>query len=355
MNKRAIELQFNWIFILIAGALIIAFFFSVVQKQRALSEEKLSITLASQMDAVFSGAIESKGTGQPLATPKPGIAFYCSEVCDCFYKIGKKSASLDDKILFAPSMLKEQDARALALEWKFPFRVANFLLLTNPGIKYYFVYDSGNQLSAQLYQKIRKALKPEDINAETVSSPDAVYGVAPQGYMHTRFVFIGTGQPSLDRLHPDFADEDVSGVWISENADKVVFFEKSDPDELYFNQYQSLLAGDVAMLASVYAADHLMYDCMLRQAFGRLGIIAQVHSRRAKMLQSEMESLAEPRLECSGAYAVIIPELEDVAQKSELLGRGFPDEEALRNIAGAQSKLQQHNQNLILQSCPELY
>lgn len=355
MNRRGIELQFNWIFILIAGALILAFFFSVVQKQRALSEEKLSITLASQMDAVFSGAIESKGTGQPLAIPRPGIAFSCTEVCDCFYRIGKKSTSLEDKMLFAPPLLKDQDARALALEWKFPFRVANFLLLTNPGIKYYFVYDSASQPSVQLFQKIRRALKPEDINAEPVSSPAGVFGIAPRGYLHTRFVFIGTDQPDLRGLNAGFESEDVSGVWIDKDAQKVVFFEKSDPDILEFNEYQSLLAGEVTMLASIYAADHWMYNCMMRQAFDRLGIIAQVHARRSRSLQSEMESPAEPRLECSGAYASIIPELESLAQKSAVLGTSFPDEEALRNALGFQSGLQKQNQNIILQSCPELY
>jgi hypothetical protein len=355
MGKKGIELQFNWIFILIAGALILAFFFSIVQKQRAISEEKLSITLSSQMDAVFSGAIESKGTGQPLATPRPGIAFYCSEVCDCFYKIGTKPTTLDDKILFAPSFIKDQDARALALEWKFPFRIANFLLLTNPKIKYYFVYENAHQPSLQLFQKIRKALKPEDINAEPVSSLSGIVGISPQGYQHTRFVFIGTSQPDLGGLSSEFEQEDVSGVWIDEDARKVMFFEKSDPDALDFNQYQSLLSGDVTIFAAIYAADHWMYDCMMQQAFGRLNIISQVHSSRAKALQQEMESLEEQRLECSGAYSSIIPELENVAQKAGLLARSFPDEDAFSSVIGAQSGLQQQNQNIILQSCPELY
>ncbi len=356
MEKKAIELQFNWIFILIAGALILAFFFSVVQKQRTLSEQKLSLTLSSQMDAVFTGAIESKGTTQPLATPKPGIAFSCSNVCECKFYIGSQSNSFGDKLLFAPALLKNQDARAWAVEWKLPFRIANFLMLTNPEIKYYFVYESTDQKSAQLFQKIKKAV-PAEINAEAVSTVSGAYSARPQGYAHTRFVFIGTQEPSLQSLSNEFAEEDVSGVWIDSDMQKVVFYEKADANALEFHEYQSSLAGDVTAYASIFAADHLMYNCVMQEAFAKLGIIAEVHAKRAKALQSEMESPAQPRLECSGAYASIIPELENVAQKASLLGTAFPEKDgsALGQILGAQSRLQQNNQNIILQSCPELY
>ena len=41
MNRKGFELQFNWIFVLIAGALILAFFFTIAQKQRNLSQQSV--------------------------------------------------------------------------------------------------------------------------------------------------------------------------------------------------------------------------------------------------------------------------------------------------------------------------
>lgn len=358
MNKRAIELQFNWIFILIAGAIILAFFFSVVEKQKALSETKLSVTLASQMDAVFSGAVENKGSTQPLVTPSPGIAFSCSDACNCIYKIGNTPTDLDDKLLFAPALIKGQRSIAWAIEWKYPFRIANFLMLTNPGIKYYIVYDSSNQLSAQLFQKINKAL-PTEINRETFSSPSSAYDVKPEGYAHTRFVFIGTPEPNLRNLNYDFSTEDVSALWVDEDMGKLVFYEKTSPQELEFNQYPSLVAGESTLYGAIFAADHTMYNCVMMQAFERFSAVASVHAGRTKALKDEMES--QGRVECSGIYAAIIPELETVAQKAGLLGSSFPGGEtpeesgALGIIIGSQSGLQLQNRNIIQQSCPELY
>ena len=41
MNKKGIiEIQFNWIFVLVVGAIILVFFFGFVQKQKSFAEEK---------------------------------------------------------------------------------------------------------------------------------------------------------------------------------------------------------------------------------------------------------------------------------------------------------------------------
>ncbi len=359
MNRRGIELQVNWIFILIAGAIILAFFFSVVQKQRALSEERLSITLSSQMDAVFAGAIESKGTTQAsLVTPRPGIAFSCNNVCTCQYFIGKKATDFGDKLLFAPALIKGQNSIASAVEWKFPFRIANFLVLTSPAIKYFVIYDSSNQLSVQLFQRVSKML-PREINQQTFPSVLAAYEVAPEGYEHTRFVFLGTSEPDLGRLNPQFMEEDVSGVWIDEDFSKAIFYEKTDEGTLDFSRYPSLLAGDATAVAAVFAADHDMYNCVMRKAFDRFSIVAGVQAARAKALKTVME--AEDRIGCSSAYAAVGKEIEDDALKATVLKNSFPEgatpeeAEALGNLISAQSRLQQQNKDLLQSSCPELY
>ncbi len=347
--KRGIELQFHWIFILIAGAIILAFFFSVVQKQRALSEQKLSITLSAQMDAIYTGAIESKGTTQRLVTPQPGVGFSCTEVCECVYSIGSKAAEFRDKLLFAPDFIKGQDAVAWSIEWKLPFRIANFLLLTNPGIKYYLVYEAGNPVSEQLYNRLSRAL-PAEINHEALRSPDAVYSLVPQGYAHTRFIFLGTSPPDLRRLNIEFAGEGVSGVLVDPDAQRVVFYEKTGDEELEFNEYPSLLAGDQTVYAAFVSADHQMYDCVMKRAFEKVRVLALVQSRRAAMLQDSMAG----RPEC----AYILQDLDSVAQAAGQLASGtslLGQEPAMGVVLGAQSELKRQNDNLVLQSCPELF
>ncbi len=355
MSKRGIELQFHWIFILIAGALILAFFFNVVQKQQVLSEQKLAITLASQMDAIYTGAIESKGTVQPLATPRPGIAFSCSDACECNYRIGSKATEFRDKLVFAPAFLKDQDTLAWAAEWKLPFRIANFLMLSSPNIKYNIMYDVGNQRSAQAYKRFIKTL-PKEVNQETFSSMGVMGQFTPQGNAHTRFVFIGIAPQSTSTLglSQEFEHEDVSGIYIDPDYRTVVFYEK-EPDELSFNAYPSILAGEATAQAAMTAADHLLYDCVMKRAFERLSVIAQVQRSRAQAIQAEMDLLG--RVECT----YVVQDLEGIATAAGALAHS-PDfrlqeltESNLGIILGAQGELERQNTNLFRQSCPELY
>jgi hypothetical protein len=89
MNKKGFELQFHWIFVLIAGALILSFFFMVANKQKNLSQDRLQLTLATEIENIFTGAIISRGTAQKMPTPPQGITFECTEGCECKYGIGR--------------------------------------------------------------------------------------------------------------------------------------------------------------------------------------------------------------------------------------------------------------------------
>jgi hypothetical protein len=363
MKKRAIELQFNWIFVLIAGAVILAFFFNVVQKQRSLSEQKLAITLAAQMDAIYAGALESKGTTQPLATPTPGIAFSCSKVCECNFYIGKKATEFRDKLVFAPALIKDQDAIAWAAEWKLPFRVANFLFLTSPAIKYYLIYEASNPQSRQVYQRMLRNI-PKEVVQETLSSPGMVGAIMPQGYAAARLVFLGiepANQETLD-LREEFSHERVSGISIDTDLKSVIFYEKSDENLLQFNSYTVPLAlalpdlGDASLAGAFVAEDHVMYGCMMKRAFDKLKLVAEISAKRAASLNQDLQQ--RQRIEC--VYVMqnlnaIATAAQAVADAPALSAQDARVAEAFTTILNTQGDLQRQNSNLILQSCPELY
>ena len=54
-NKRAVEIQFNWIFILIVGALILVFFMMLVNRQRDISDIKLAVELLDDLEQIMTG------------------------------------------------------------------------------------------------------------------------------------------------------------------------------------------------------------------------------------------------------------------------------------------------------------
>src|SRR3989338_1748 len=77
-KKGGIEVQFNWIFILIAGALILVFFVSLVQRQETVSNEKRDIDIRSKLSTILTSAKQSTGTLFEIKIPKTEIAFGCN-------------------------------------------------------------------------------------------------------------------------------------------------------------------------------------------------------------------------------------------------------------------------------------
>lgn len=355
-SKKAIELQFHWIFVLIAGALILAFFFSLAQKQRTLSQERLQLTLATDIENIFTGAIVSKGTAQKLPVPPQGIAFECSEGCACQFRIERAPKDFGGKAMFAPELLKEQDITVWALEFKLPYRVTNFLYLTNPTIKYYFVHDGqasglSQSLLKQLTQNIPPLMPYESIPMHQMPS------IKEDGNYHTKFILLNVDPTALD---DSFKKAQFSAIKIDERG--IWFYEK---DETSFNRVgYSNFAGLPSLYAAIFAQDKTMYECGLKTAFRKLSYVSKLYAERAAELQQK--ALDAGKDWCS--YGA--PSEEDVCSRpnpgtvigmlcqqytnAEQLSRKL-DEALLVQLNPLMEQLDSQNRNFVQQSCPELF
>src|SRR3989338_5974677 len=154
LEKRgAIEVQFNWIFILVAGTVILLFFGTIIMKQRAAAEEKLSASLLTDLDSIITGSMVSKNAFNFISIPKKEINFM-----DCdFYYIGKKNEEnaklkrdIKEKIIFAPDLIKGTRLTIWTLPWEIPYRVTNFLYLTSPEVRYIIVYSGSDAFAKEI-------------------------------------------------------------------------------------------------------------------------------------------------------------------------------------------------------------
>ena len=148
MKKRGvIELQFNWIFILIAGAIIFVFFISIVNKQREFSEIKSSGTIITNLESILTGAQISTNTVNIVDMPKVDIGFECNR-----FFIGPVPKQTKGNVIFSPNLLKGSQIITWALDWNIPYRVTNFLYITDPELRYIIVNNSQN-LGQKLYNE----------------------------------------------------------------------------------------------------------------------------------------------------------------------------------------------------------
>jgi hypothetical protein len=126
--------QFNWIFIIVAGAIILTFFISFTLKFKSLQEEKLSMELLINLDrALFNLQSSSYNTFDIVEIPK-NVELTCNN-----FKIGNRNYQ-NDKLIFSPKNLKDK----LYIWYKpfnFPFKINNFYYLISPDDRFYLIYN----------------------------------------------------------------------------------------------------------------------------------------------------------------------------------------------------------------------
>lgn len=349
IGKKGFEVQLHWIFVMIAGALILSFFFLMASKQRSLSQTKLEATLSSDVESVLVGAMVSKGVAQSLPSIPQGLSFECSSGCDCRISIGRASVPFDNKVIFSPFLLEDRPSVVWSVDWKFPYRVANFLYLTNPDFKYYFVYDD-SQLSASLHERLVRNIPPPimaegnipaQVDFSSVRASE-LQSVQAGDHRHTRFVFVNV---DILPVSDSFRRESFDAVRLIQHASPRVEFYENDGAGFKFIT-QKAYAGLPSLYAAVFAENVDMYKCGLQTAFKRMVFVSDIFEERA----SGLEANTGP--DCT--YLAIQGLFSDQASLASQLSEGI-DSSIMPELDRLQSQIARENRRLVEQSCPELF
>ena len=233
LQKRgAIEIQFNWIFIIIAGIIILGFFFSIINKQKTIVEEQVSISIKTNLGAVLTGARAAVSTASRINIPDIDIIYDCDG-----YIIGKTNA-IRTKTSFSPNLIKGPVIMSWTHEWNMPFRVTNFLYITSPFVRYIFV--NTGPIAEEVYNMMpnRTITDQGEVKAffnKELVSPSEIPELKDKNNYKIRFIFFADSEPTSVTL-PKFGglkSRDYSAVKINANSiqdlqgtGELVFYER---------------------------------------------------------------------------------------------------------------------------------
>jgi hypothetical protein len=333
MRKSQVSIQFSWIFILIAGALILVFFINVVQRWGAISEQRLSATVLNNLETIITGTSLSQGTVNPnIETPTLEINFACDEEGLTYSTKGitKKASS---SIAFAPE-IKGKKMIAWALGWSAPFKVVNFLYLSDPDTMYVFV-DPISDFAQEIFSDF-----PSEFSKKSVSD---LASVSPTGFHSIKLIYFNSNPGNVPR---DLRSKeiDVSAVKISDrNAE---FYSRNGTS---FDTEGSVLfiTGDMpSAYGAIFSKDKAYYECAMKLAYKRLNLIAQIYETK----QENLSSSVSDNPTCKGLYTAPLSELasDSLTCSNNLDGCVSLIESDIEGIKSAQL-------SLIRKSCPWLY
>lgn len=277
-NKGQMEITFNWVYILIAGAVILLFFVGLVARQKTVSEERLSGEVVEIMSSILAGAGVSEKTKNFIDAS--GLAdytlyFQCQDGVSEF-GIKDRPARTQNSIdpVFAPAEIQSSRIVTWSLPYTMPFKVMDFLLVIPSNIKYYIMGTDAEFVNEFLNST-------EGIERVFVSG---LSQIEPEENLQVRIIDTsGTSIPdsSIPAQLQSFEDEEVSAVVFS-GANQVDFYQKQGSSWQKLNQKLVRIISlpgerDAAKYAAVFAADDQMYWCNMGKAFARMELLTKVY------------------------------------------------------------------------------
>lgn len=332
MKRGEIEIQFNWIFVLIVGALILGLFFTITQTIRKSSQESLDYDMLNYLGDIFSTAETSINTERSVSLAGRTLKLDCD-----FYSLedGEYEESIQTKVVFSPNRV-ENNALTFATYWNAPFMVSSFMFISSPTIEYILVGP------ADLTTALRNVL-PENLNAQIINSGDLGSYENHNNYK-VRFVLIGGDPNSIPNIDFGIKDNQVTAITINPSNPSVFpggfgeieFFKK---DGVGWNpQGNTQYLNEGLLLGAVYSEDIELYECNVEKSTKRLSLLSQHLSRRIQDIGDGVSGCV---------YSAPISTLASIKNSAE--------SRDLDGISSAAITLENQNQELQYQSCPVIY
>lgn len=333
MDKKAFEIQFNWIFVLVAGVAIILFFTAVVIKQKNLSETSAKATVLKSIEAIITGTGVSTDTTNVIGIASSNIEIGCNRI-----SLGQISKQYSSLILFAPSLVKGDKMITQTLAFNSPYRATNFLYMTSPQIRYIII--GNNNLAKYMNKTLPVQLKKEFYETEQEIRNSNNYKIK---------LLIFGGMISFPEQLEKIPDSDVTAVRISGSSEKGTFELYQKSGNSWEIKGTSAYIDRASLMGAAYIDTIDMYSCNMQNAFTRLNLVTKIYINRTKELMQN-QATSNKELRCNQLYFSALAILNQILESSS----SFEPSNA-NTIADSATGLSNENFNAQTHSCALIY
>ncbi len=399
-QKGQIELTFNWMYILIAGGVILLFFVGIVMRQKDVSEQQLGSEVLRILQSIFVGSGVSESTKNFIDTSglqRYEFQFSCEDGVSRFGIVGQ-GGTVEDVVqpTFSPERLQSPRLILWSLPYKMPYKIADLLFVTSENTLYsvfgdddftaQFVKSTGGDSSGS------NGPPPADNNSPVSKRDDLKFNVRsveadPAGYdsvslgklYQVRIVDVGGlvvrengAVPVLLKSVPDIK---VSAVVFSSDHGSVTYFRKRGDVWKRWGEPIPVVSlavdseKNAAAYAAIFAGSPDIYTCNMRKAFARLPLVTKVYGGENILSGVVGGKLAElvgsydPVDPCSQIYLSFNPNVKSVLQNHMGLSLSCLQDLKVSNTLASCASLETsahelrvlNSDTLIAQGCVQLY
>ncbi len=367
MSKAQIEIQFNWIFVLVIGAILLAFLVTFSFRQQSSADQQVNVQIARQFDTIFTTTLQQPDTVKDYQTPLTDLSFVCNylESRHSFLINGISARETRYDLFVAPQEFSTRRLYTWAVEWEVPFPIDRFMYITTPQREVIFYQDT-----PEPSVPLRTLLDafPSNFTQRVVRDNFANVPTVQSNRDHYTFVFIdGMALPPARTIFQTPADR-TTILLVQPNSQRI--FESGRVLFLTVQQYENFrndllpvaeieqvsqsYLGKASFFAALFSESRERYTCVMDKALDRLEAVSLV--LHASLLE------AEPLVSSSCRALLIGTDREGfygmkylLEQVNQTVQRGMSPA-TIRELSTLTSRIDQLNNRVALETnCPLLY
>ena len=315
-KKGQISIQFNWIFVLIVGVIILGFFFTAISNTSNTAQTKVTVSVAKSFQTIFSSTAQKSATVKSFTIPQGTLSFMCSDTAG-FYDYRFNDYVVDQTkydLFFGPLNLEGRQLFTYTEKFDLGFDVGTFLFVTNEDTAYVFQQTASgspskdafpNDISSTgLMTSYRDFLEsfPKKFTKIIIQNEDDVANLAEQKYTHyVVFAFedqnvnhildkIPSEETTFVHIRPEISSDVFakglvgvySGDEVPDNLPTLAFSEYLSSDYFSFlskptlDAYSAPYVGKASLMAAVFTQDISQYVCGMNKALKKTYMVSSL-------------------------------------------------------------------------------
>lgn len=303
MNKKGLQMSFQWIFAIVVGAIILVLAIYGVTKFMNLEQGKQDVQKAQQLETLLNPLETSFETGKSVllsTNVKTRIYNDCNSFGDFGeQKLGiqqenfgetanmKNSITSKNRYIFSDEYVEGNNFYIFSKPLNFPFKVSDLVYLSSQD-SFYCFENTPDDVGKELSSLNQSNIIVDNCSEETLESEETIEVCFEGGNIETG------------------SDCDVN---VDYNAGTI---EKSEEEVYFYN--------DALMYAGIFS-DPENYECQLERLMDRTEKLADVYVEKSNIIASNCENSMKPGLLALQNFAKKYNQSSDLSQASQIVNR----------------------------------
>lgn len=372
-KKGQIEIQFNWIFVIIIGAIILGFFITFIFSQQKTSEQKVSATVAKHFETIISSTNQKLGTVKTYTTPQLSVTFECDEREGIYhYSVGDvKAKDTKHELIFSSEKLTGTKIYTWTEKWSVPYQVATFLYITNDREHFSFVQQENpptpyekdvyeyfpKNFSVSLINKTGNSNSFENIPTTSLNKQVYTYILIESNNNNNlpeleEFVQVQDDRVRIIVVKPYSTDLFKKGLVTFFDAETYKKYIGQPPPQAR-TEYPNYF-GRASLYAAIFAGSQERYECGMSKAMQRLRLVTLIQYYKALSVNESISNTCRDLVVGSQHIDGAAKILDDMDQA--LSDDGLFSSNTVKQIVEDIDRLERINNKIVVEAnCPLLY